>query len=156
MVIAVKPTKRQLGMIGSSTLVHVAELSRLALIVVDKTPPASQTIGENCTISLKAGQGWSATPFKLLRDYSVLDTDFTNLKDWGRYLYFFVGDPGKWAVFKNLDSFRSWEDICRNFAVIRISGAKLPAGSPVFFRPDDDVVVMRGDYTGPAAVTPAP
>jgi hypothetical protein len=157
-VIAVSPTRSQLAKIAASTLVHVTDPSRISSIIVDKSPKSVSSIGENCTVSLKAGQGWNIAPFRLLRDYSVLDMEITNLKNWGRYTYFFVGEPSRWAILKNLTRLRKWEDLCVEFAVIRISGSAIlsQAGCPIFYRADDDAVVVRGDFTGPAAVTPPP
>jgi len=64
-------------------------------------------------------------PFRLLRDYSILDPHLTHIKDWGCYTYFFIGEPGWWGVKKNIGITMSW---------------------------DDNVLVIRGDYTGPAFV----
>ena len=62
----------------------------------------------------------------------------------------------RWAILKNLSSLSRWEEVCSEFGVIRVPGAQLMSysGQPIFYRADDDAIALRGDYRGPALVTP--
>jgi hypothetical protein len=94
-------------------------------------------------------------PFRLLRDYSVADPYLTDLKSYGRYTYFFLGEPGWWAVKKNIGLGARWGDLGADFVVFRVRGDDvLKCAELLFYRPDDKVVVIRGDYQGPASVEP--
>jgi hypothetical protein len=98
-------------------------------------------------VRLVAGSGWS--PGRLLRDYSVLDLNPFNLRgdpDYGRYLYFFLGEPGLWGRLKNLPR--------GDFAIVKIRAADiLTSGVAAFYRFDDQAVVVgRGEFTGPALI----
>jgi hypothetical protein len=107
-------------------------------------------------IDLQAAQGWSVQPFRLLRDYSVLDPHLGETKTWGQYTYFFLGEPSAWAVRKNIGLTAAWGKLGEDALVIEISGADLlQKAKHVFYRPDDSVVVIRGGYAGPARVDPA-
>jgi hypothetical protein len=154
MPIAIPASKNRLATVSGSVLVHVTEPSNISSIVVD-LKPASTNINENCTVFLKAGQGWSVAPMRLFRDYSVLELDVANTKNWGKYLYFFLGEPSRWAILKNLSSLKRWEDLQSSFGVIRVSGAQLlsKSGQPVFYRPDDNAV-SAGITTGPLLSRP--
>ncbi len=175
-LIATPATGDTRRMIADATLLHFAPLEALGSIVVDRTMPAR--FG-NCTVDLKAGNGWSSL-FKLLRDYSVLDPGFGRAADFGRYLYFFLGRPGSWAFAKNISpapvvqtllgdllrrlgaeglagrlDARAEEAVRKEFGVIEVRGLDALAGDrAVFWRADDKVVVLRGGYRGPARVTP--
>lgn len=152
MVVALPATAGQLADIAAGTLVHVTHRDNGSSIIVD-SQPTSRAIGENHTVDLRAAQGYRLG--RLLRDYSIIDPFVTNDAEWGRYLYFFLGEPGIWARIKNLSVWRSWSRIQREALVIRISGANFIAqagDAPIFYRLDDDAVVLRGDYRGPAHV----
>jgi len=82
----------------------------------------------------------------------VLDPYLCNLKSYGCYTYFFVGQPSKWALLKNI----SWRAMKGNFtgkAFLRIRGQDLAKSTNlIFHRIDDNVLVIRGDFVGPALV----
>lgn len=135
-----------------SILYHVSSPTHRDSIVTS-TEPTGLPSYANCTIHLKAGQGWSVAPFRLLRDYSILDPHLTHIKDWGCYTYFFIGEPGWWGVKKNIGITMSWDNLRENSVIYQIRGSDMLACSALlFYRPDDNVLVIRGDYTGPAFV----
>lgn len=152
MVIAYPATEARLAEIAAGILVHVTGRENREGIVVNDHPSTAE-IGENCTVDLRASQGFQLG--KLLRDYSVIDPYVTSDSSWGSYLYFFLGEPGWWASFKNLSPWQSWSTIQQQALVIRISGRCFVAAAgrqPLFYRPDDGAVVLRGTYRGPARV----
>lgn len=152
MVIAIEATESRRQEIRNATLVHATSRSNFGSIVVDNQP-TSRAIGETHTVHLEAAQGFSLG--RLLRDYSVLDVNVTSDADWGRYLYFFLGEPGRWATFKNLSMRKSWSRVQTEAMVIRIDGRVFMdaiGDAPLFYRIDDGAVVLRGDYRGPAHV----
>jgi len=156
MAFALPATRGQAKAIGESVLVHVAPLSRRDQIVQggDDGPLPAHA---NCRIHLKAGQGWSVAPFRLLRDYSVFDPYLNRLKSWGRYTYFFIGPPGRWAMIKNIGPGLRWGDLGPELMSFHVAGQDLLACVDLLFvRPDDNVLVIRGDYAGPAWADPAP
>ena len=113
--------------------------------------------GERLTVHLQAQQGWQLSPSKLIRDLTVLDTEIGPRHDYGRYLYFLVDEPSEsqW-----LTAFRQWAnrgETARNPGVDRyeVPGRDvLRECDRVFYRPFDKVLVVRGDYRGPALVVP--
>jgi hypothetical protein len=164
--------------ITTATLLHFAPRNYLSSIVTDHSPLAS--FG-NCTVNLKAGNGWLSVR-KLMRDYSVWDSSFAESRDFGSYLYFFLGRPGNWALAKNLApvpvlqillgdllrrvgasglglalNVRAQQALSEEFGLIEVRGIDALVGNrAVFWRADDQVVVLRGGYAGPARVTPLP
>ncbi len=138
------------------TFVHITKAAHRDGIITG-TDPAGLPAGANCRVHLKAGQGWSVAPFRLLRDYSVLDPYLHNLKNYGRYTYFFVGAPGRWALTKNIGGGLTWGSMGDDFLILSVRGEDVLACTDLlFYRPDDNVVVIRGDYSGPACADPAP
>jgi hypothetical protein len=111
-----------------------------------------------CEVALRATPGWNAESAKRwFRDYSVLDFELQRSAR-GSYCYFFAGEPGRWALLKNL-SLPPWRDAEQaGFGTVRVTLDSLLAryAGPLFGRLDDGVVVIRGDYVGPALVRPLP
>src|SRR4051794_40194398 len=109
MPIATPATTSQMRFIAEAELIHVAPRAALERIVTDGEPIS----GRDCVVHLESGQGWSLFPFKLLRDYSVLDAAVTDTDYWGRYLYFFLGEPHWWSYRKNItpwvSPFSGWD-----------------------------------------------
>lgn len=150
MVIAAPATAARRAEIGAGTLYHVTNSRHRAEIVTAMLPGTGFA---NCMVDLKAMQGYSVTPFRLLRDYSVLDANLADPKNWGQYLYFFLGEPGAWAVKKNLGLSATWGNLGPDALVIAVRGADLLSRNRiVFYRPDDRVVVVRGGFVGPARI----
>ena len=152
MVVALPASSAKLNDISEGVLIHIAPLSRrdqIVSIAGQETLPK----GTNCTVHIKAGQGWSVAPFRLLRDSSVADPYLTHLKDYGHYSYFFVGTPGWWALKKNIGPGARWGDLGPDKMVITVPGDLVVNQKRLlFYRPDDKVLIMRGDYQGPALV----
>jgi hypothetical protein len=154
MVVAFPVTMERLDHIRQGSLFHVTHARNRSQIIKGRIDGAS---GPNCTIDLQATQGWSVKPFRLLRDYSVLDPHLGETQTWGQYTYFFLGVPSTWAVKKNIGLLAAWGRLGDDATVFEIRGADLlQRVKHVFYRPDDSVVVVRGGYVGPALVDPAP
>lgn len=104
----------------------------------------------NAIIRLSPPNGWQFNFWKFIRDFSVWDRRFHDAENFGRYLYLFRGKPGWFTRVTNV----------QNAPVeIRIAGsAVLSAIEPgnLFYRDIDNVVVIKGDFVGPAELTPAP
>lgn len=104
----------------------------------------------NARIRLSPPTGWQLDFWKFIRDATVWDPNTLGVADRGRYLYSFLGKPGSWALRMNVQ---------KAPLTIRIRGADLltaVAGQNIFYRSADHVVVIRGDYIGPAILDPAP
>lgn len=156
MVVAYPVGSARLREIEAASLLHVSK-SRYRDQIITSTDARDLPAHANCRIHLKAGQGWSVAPFRLLRDLSVLDPFLTKTKAYGRYTYFFLGDPSWWARTKNISWGYRTEAPSEGTTVYRIEGRDLlSCADLLFFRPDDKVVVIRGDYIGPAIADPAP
>lgn len=154
MVVAYPATDSKLSEIRSQDLFHVSSSKYRDLIIKAKRATLHAT---NCDVELQGMLGWSIAPFRILRDYSVLDYRFDETREWGRYTYFFLGTPGRWAVKKNLGLTNSWGHLGEEMTVYRVPGAELVRQAKIiFYRPDDNVVVIRGGYQGPAFADPAP
>jgi hypothetical protein len=125
-------------------------------IVVRQT---SRTTDEwtQCDINLTGSSGFGNHGTRLLRDYSVVDFEF-KLAGRGAYTYFFAGDPSGWGLFKNLGVSGEAGLRSRGLAVIRIATTDLLSrySGPLFFRLDDQALVIRGSYAGPARVKGIP
>jgi hypothetical protein len=155
MVVAFPVTMERMEHIRQGALFHVTYARNGAQIIKSKIDDKGD--GPNFMIDLQAAQGWSVTPFRLLRDYSVLDPHLGETRTWGQYTYFFLGAPSTWAVKKNIGLAAVWGKLGADKSVIEIKGTDLlQRAQHVFFRPDDSVVVIRGGYTGPARIDPAP
>ncbi len=76
------------------------------------------------------------------------------------YTYFFLGDPDRFQIGMNIDNMAllpGWKprpDVmmvrCRGEDILRA------AGGVVWYRPMDKAVVIKGDYIGPATLSPVP
>lgn len=150
-LIALPTTSAKRAQIAGLTLYHLTPRANLEKILQGKVEPTT-SVGENYNVRLLAKTGWSITPLRLFRDYSVLDTDLFNVTSGGDFLYFFVGKPNWWALLKNVQKL-NWDKAENEFGVIRVHGSQLVAQDrPLFFRGDDSVIVTRGEYNGPAHV----
>ena len=105
---------------------------------------------ENAEVHLSPPTGWQLDFWKFIRDLSVWDPDVISSADRGRYLYLFLGQPGTWTRRINVQ---------KAPLTIRIPGDALlltvPAAN-LFYRAADKVIVIRGDYRGPAILEPPP
>jgi hypothetical protein len=104
----------------------------------------------NARIRLSAPSGWQLDFWKFVRDATVWDPRTFDAADRGKYLYFFLGEPGTWTRRMNVQ---------KAPLTIRIRGADLLAAVPpanLFYRSADKVIVVRGDYQGLAMLDPAP
>jgi hypothetical protein len=105
----------------------------------------------NATIRLSPPTGFQWDFWKFVRDASVFDPDTFNPVDRGRYLYFFLGKPGFMARITNVQ---------KAPLTIRIPGADLLGRVPtanLFSREEfGTIIIVRGDYVGPAVLDPAP
>lgn len=103
----------------------------------------------NARICLSPPTGWQLDFWKFIRDLAVWDPNALSGVDRGRYLYMFLGEPGTFARRMNVQ---------KAPLTIRIPGAELlRAVLPcnLFYRAADKVLVIRGDYRGPAILVPA-
>lgn len=104
----------------------------------------------NARVRLSPPTGWQLDFWKFVRDAAVWDPNTLGAADRGRYLYCFLGEPGSFAKRMNVQ---------KAPLAIRIRGTDLlaaVAGQNLFYRSADRVVAIRGDYTGPAILDPAP
>lgn len=104
----------------------------------------------NARIRLTAPSGWQLDFWKFIRDLTVLDWRALEAADRGKYLYFFLGEPGSLTRRLNVQ---------KAPLTIRIRGVDLLAAVPpgrLFYRAIDKTIVVRGDYEGPAILTPPP
>lgn len=112
--------------------------------------PAGAPDAPNARIRLTAPSGWQLDFWKFIRDVTVWDPQTFSAADRGKYLYFFLGEPGSWTRRMNVQ---------KAPLTIRIRGADLLAAVPpanLFYRSADKVIVVRGDYQGPATLDPPP
>lgn len=119
-----------------------------AQVVVAKLPGV--LVQPNARIRLSPPTGWQLDFWKFVRDAAVWDPNAMGAVDRGRYLYCFLGEPGTWTRRMNVQ---------KAPLTIRIRGVDLLAAVPnhnLFYRSADRVVVIRGDYVGPAILDPAP
>lgn len=148
----------------SSVLIHAAPREAVSAIVQGRQTDPRRFGTWN--VHLRAGQGWA--PGKWSRDYSVLTIPFAlGAEDYGRYIYFFAGEPGFWARFKNLTPpdflLTPWkllqgaEALLTRYAFFTLSGADvIQADTPLYWRADDRAVVIRtSDIRAGAEVRPA-
>lgn len=131
-------------------LIHITKSEWIPSIIdASNTSPLPHYASHN--IALRAGQGWSFSS-RIARDYSVLDPYLNNLKSYGCYTYFFLGQPGKWALLKNI-GWSAMKGDMTGKATLHVKGQDLAKSAElVFHRIDDRVIVIRGDYVGPALV----
>lgn len=104
----------------------------------------------NARIRLSPPAGWQLDFWKFIRDATVWDPAVLGATDRGRYLYCFLGQPGTWTRRMNVQ---------KAPLTIRIRGADMLASVPahnLFYRSADRVLVVRGDFVGPAILDPAP
>lgn len=150
------PTPRiMLRRLGFTALYHYAPLEALPGIVSRVTGrPGEWT---DCELRLHASPGWSWGGKRLFRDYSLVDFEL-RLTNRGAYTYFCGGEPSRWGLLKNLDLSAARPIEEQGWGVVRVALEDMLAryDGPVFCRPDDRAVVIRGGYEGPGAVRPLP
>jgi hypothetical protein len=153
MVVAMPMPRRAFEALNFSTVSHITSIEALTGIVkreIGRSDPWT-----DCEVELVATSGFDMSKNRLLRDYSVIDFEFTSWgKERGKYTYFFAGEPSGWGLFKNIP-----KSLRRSgFATVQVKTADLLArtSSPLFFRLDDCALVIRGGYIGPARVNPRP
>jgi hypothetical protein len=118
--------------------------------VVVAALPGAGPDSPNARIRLTAPSGWQLDFWKFIRDATVWDPRTFEAADRGKYLYFFLGEPLALARRMNVQ---------KAPLTIRIRGADLLAAVPpanLFYRSADKVIVVRGDYQGPAILDPPP
>ena len=103
----------------------------------------------NVMVALTPPSGWQLDFWKLLRDLTVIDPGFADAATYGRYMYFFLGEPSARVRAMNV------QDAPVSIRV-RGSDALALAGDRMLYRGLDDVVLIRGDYRGPAIMQPLP
>jgi len=106
--------------------------------------------GPNAQVRLSPPTGWQLDFWKFIRDLVVWDPRSMAEMDRGRYLYGFLGEPSAWTRRVNVQNAP---------LTIRVRGADLLANVPnqnLFYRPLDHVLVIKGDYVGPALLAPPP
>jgi hypothetical protein len=126
---------------------HFSKATPAQLTVAKLAGPPGQP---NARVRLSAPSGWQLDFWKFIRDVAVWDPAAMVGPDRGRYLYLFLGEPGKWQQQMNVQ---------KAPVTVRIPGRALVAAVPVgclFYRSVDKVIVIRGDYLGPAILDPAP
>lgn len=133
--------------IAAGSVWHYTRVEYLSAIVQLGERPAGNFC--NAVVHLSPPQGWQLDVWKFLRDAAVWDTRFATPGEWGRYLYFFLDEPS---------AARREMNVQNAPVAIEIRGADLlaAAGDRLLFRGLDRVVVLRGDYRGPARVDPLP
>lgn len=155
MPIAMPTPRLLLRRLGFDALYHYAPLEALPGIVTQVTGrPGEWTL---CEVNLHANPAWAWTHKRLLRDYSVVDVEL-RLSNRGAYTYFFGGEPSRWGMFKNLNLSKAKPVGEQGWGVVRVALDDVLArySGPVFYRPDDAAVVIRGGYAGPGAVQGLP
>ncbi len=112
---------------------------------------------EDCEVNLVGTSGFGNHGRRLFRDYSVVDFEL-RLQGRGSYTYFFSGAPSTWGLLKNIGVTSEADLLKEGLATIRVATADLLAryAGPIFARPDDMAVVIRGGYAGPARVKGIP
>jgi hypothetical protein len=110
----------------------------------------------DCNVDLVGTSGFGSAG-RLFRDYSVVDFEFS-LRNRGSYTYFFAGDPSTWGLVKNFETWTEATLLKNGFAFIRIATKDFldTYKGPIFWRPDDKAVVIRGSYSGRARVKSLP
>ncbi len=104
----------------------------------------------NAQVRLSAPTGWQFDFWKFIRDATVWDPTTFSAENRGQYLYFFLGEPGRLTRQMNVQAAP---------LTIRIRGTDFLAATVMpnmFYRSLDKVVVLKGDYAGPALLDPAP
>jgi hypothetical protein len=106
-----------------------------------------------CVVDLVGSSGFE-TLSRLLRDYSVFDLE-TTLAGRGSYTYFFLGEPGRWGLIKNFNTwFKTPKEDGKASIQVAMTDLLAAYDGPLFWRPDDGVLVIRGSYRGQAWVSP--
>lgn len=118
-------------------------------VVVSRLPGGGPD-APNARIHLTAPSGWQLDFWKFIRDATVWDPQTFASAERGKYLYFFLGEPGTWTRRMNVQ---------KAPLTVRIRGADMLLAVPsgrLFYRSADKVIVVRGDYEGPAMLDPPP
>ena len=143
-MLAVPVTAAVVNQIRQGEAWHFSKATPAQILVRKRPGP-----GPNAEIRLTPPTGWQLDFWKFIRDATVVDPHIFG-PDRGRYLYFFLGEPGTWQRRANVQ---------KAPLTIRIAGPDLLAAVPqaqLFYRAIDKVIVVRGDYVGPAILDPPP
>ena len=146
-VIANRMTAPERAKLAAGELWHFSKATP-AQVVLAKLPGGPGL--PNARIRLTAPTGYQLDFWKFVRDAAVWDARAMMGPDFGKYLYFFLGEPGTWTRRMNVQKAN---------LTIRIRGTDALAAVPeerLFYRVLDRVVVVRGDYVGPAILDPPP
>ena len=156
MPVAFPVSRGILASLGYDRVTHLAPLAALSggsLGGIVKRVIRREGEGALCEVDLVGSSGFEKVS-RLLRDYSVLDLE-TTLAGRGSYTYFFLGEPGRWGLIKN---FNTWFKTPKEdgMASVQVAMTDLLAAyqGTLFWRPDDGVLVIRGSYRGQAWVSP--
>lgn len=144
MFLSIAPTKQHFNMIKGSKLYHRSPAKYRDQIIMSRSIAAE---GAREYIHLQAQTAWTLSLWRLIRDLTVVD--FSLLPDGtnGKYLYFFVGAPSKAQLVANAGETHKATGVDR----YEILGSDLTrCCDQLFYRPIDRVLVVRGDYKGPA------
>jgi len=148
--IAGRPDAAQLEAIRTGTIVHRTRMGaatrngRLVRHILSRDEHSAV-----CEVHIRASTG-------LYKNLTVEGLDLGSMA----YSYFFLGDPGRFQIGMNIDNLAllpGWQPRpdtmlvrCRGEDVLRV------AGGVVWYRPMDKTVVIKGDYIGPATLSPVP
>ena len=144
MFLSIAPSTHQFNMINASKLYHRSPAKYRDMIIMSRSNAEE---GSRAYIHLQAQTGWTLSLWRLIRDLSVID--FSLLPDGtnGKYLYFFVGTPSKVQLIANAGETHKATGVDR----YEILGSDLTKFcNRLFYRPIDKILVVRGDYKGPA------
>ncbi len=144
MFLSITPSERQFNLIKASKLYHRSPEKYRDKIIISRS---NASIGSIAHIHLQAQTAWTLSPWRWIRDLTVVD--FSLLPDGtnGKYLYFFVGEPSKAQLAANAGETHKATGVDR----YEILGSDLTrCCNRLFYRPLDKVLVVRGDYKGPA------
>ena len=147
LLIATPAGGRDRATIAAGEAWHFSKAAPRQILVERRQGPPGEP---NAIIRLSPPTGWQLDFWTFIRDAAVWDSDMITPADRGRYLYFFLGEPGTWTKRTNVQ---------KAPLTIRIRGADLLAAVPagnLFYRSADKVIVVRGDYVGPAILDPPP
>ena len=145
---ALPPSAATRALIAGVDLWHYTRTEFAGRMVLPDPLPPGAGFG-NAMVNLSPPTGWQLDFWKLLRDLTVLDPGFAEAASYGRYMYFFLGEPSVRVRAMNVQDAP---------VSIRVRGADAlaAAGDRMLYRGLDKVVLIRGDYRGPALVDPLP
>lgn len=147
-LLALPVSKTLRAELGQRDMYHRAPQKYRKLICAQPRLPDA---GVRTDINLVAASGWQMESWKLIRDLTVVDLNLSLNASHGFYLYFFVGLPSGWNKRANAGETRK----SNGADIYRIKGADLLSRcETAFYRSIDKVLVIRGNYSGPAFAKP--